>query len=173
MSRIAACIAAALLAAALAGPAQARRQPTPAPVGVIEPACKGGLNFGHAAMVRNHLGCILVKAAGVDRAAPDRAEAIAGAFTGKLGRATIRSVGDELITRWAADPASGLVARDGFEALRFEDVELPSDMEDHVPFRGVLVARENGAEVRHEVTGAITLTGGVFRLTELEIGPAR
>ena len=164
---------AAFAAALLAAPALAKPPRAPEAVGLIAAGCKGGMNFSHAAMVRNHLGCILVKAAGVDRADPDRARAIADAFAGRLGRTRISSVGPALIARWAADPASGLIAREGYEALRFEDVELPEGTVEAVPFRGTLVSRENGVDVRREVSGAITLSSGVFRLTELEIGAAR
>jgi hypothetical protein len=144
-----------------------------APLGEVTPSCKApGLLFGAAASMRYALGCLLMKSAALDPESATLAEDLEAAFTGKVGRSTIRAVSKPLLAKWASEPASSLIPSKGSHALRIEETVITVGREgDPMRFSGQLVTEEGGTQKKRAIHGAFVMERGAQTLDELTIEP--
>lgn len=161
---------AALLLVAITSTALAK-PPEPALVGRIEPGdCAWGMGSDHTKAIRTVLACSMRSASLIDSARPDREAGIRLAFSTMVAGRFRSTIGEDLLQQWLDPDAITLIPRPGFEALRFEDVELLAGEKKAIPFRGHLIVRGNAGESRRLVTGRVEAVRGVYALTALEIG---
>lgn len=88
-----------------------------AAVGDAPAECKGGVWVGYPRQLRNTLGCLLARSAGLEGKLPADVNGRAAAIKAALDGGSFRGLGDELLHEWAEEPAKSLVPHDSFRPV--------------------------------------------------------
>lgn len=143
------------------------------PAGVAE-TCEKAAGTGLAAVIRNKVACQLTSAREVNLKARNLAAEFRRVNTVPLGRRSGVGVAEDLVQRWAADPATSLAPRPDFRPVRVEDLAFKmtpalSGEAQAFDIRGRLITEDGRS---FGLTGRLLMARGLLTLAALDLTPA-